>query len=672
MPCSSMLPLLATVVGVLPAYVSAQTYTVRAPSRTVVAVVTRTDARLVLDVRVGGRTVVTAGPIGLDVAGKLDAGRPPRVTRQSRRAARDTIVPAVAEKRSRIPDRYDELRLAMGPSLALVVRAYDDGVAYRLETGFADSITVTSERVAFRFARGDSAWLPLQTCRTEPGIDCFHSSYEENYEHKPLGEMPPDRLAFLPVLVKSAATGGVVLVTESDLWDYPGLWVRTSAAAASREPSLGGTFPAYPLADSVVGGEFKERVVTKRADYIARTAGTRTFPWRVMMVAPTEAAIVENDLVYRLARPQELADASWVKPGKSTEEWITSRLLYGVPFKSGLNTATYRYLIDFAADYKLEYMMFDAGWSDPNDLFARTPEIDMPALVAYANSRGVGIILWNLAMTFDRQMDRALDQYAAWGVKGILVDFMDRDDQQMVRFYERVARAAAKRKLVVNFHGAYKPTGMQRAFPNLLTRESVLGHEYDMWSDRVTPDHALTIPFVRMQAGPMDFEGGSMNNATQKEFRPVYERPLNQGTRTQALAQYVIYDSPLQYLGGSASDYRAFPDFTRVLASVPTTWDETRALQGKVGDYLVLARRSGRDWWVVAMTDWTPRELDVPLDFLPAGGTSYDATVVADGMNADRYAGDYEIRRERARAGDTLHLRLAPGGAYVAHLVAVP
>ena len=643
---------------------SAQTYSVRAPAGRIEAVVTRADARLSLEVRSGGRTIVTAGPLGLGVAGKLDADRMPRVTKQSRRSVRDVIVPGVAEKRSRIPDRYDELRLALGASLALVVRAYDDGVAYRFETKYPDSLTVTNERVAFRFAPADSAWVPLQTCRTDPGVDCFHSSYEENYEHRPLGEMPAARLSFLPVLVKTAATGGVVLVTESDLWDYPGLWVRTSAA---REPTLAGAFAAYPLADSVVGGEFKERVVTKRAPYIARTAGTRTFPWRVMMIAPSEAAIVENDLVYRLARPQILQDVSWVRPGKSTEEWITSRLLYGVPFVSGLNTATYRYLIDFAADYKLGYMMFDAGWSSPDDLFQRNPDIDMPALVAYAKTKGVGIILWNLAMTFDRQMDTALDQYAAWVVKGILVDFMDRDDQQMVRFYERVAREAAKRKLIVNFHGAYKPTGMQRAFPNMLTRESVLGHEYDMWSDRVTPDHALTIPFVRMQAGPMDFEGGSMNNGTQKDFRVVFERPMNQGTRTQALAQYVLYDSPLQYLGGTASDYRAAPDFTRVLAAVPTTWDETRALQGKVGDYLVVARRSGRDWWLAAMTDWTPRELDVPLSFL-ATGARYDATIVADGLNADRYAGDYVIRRDSASAGGTLHLRLAPGGAYVAHL----
>ncbi|HET7457642.1 MAG TPA: glycoside hydrolase family 97 protein [Gemmatimonadaceae bacterium] len=658
------LPPLAAVALAPLALGAQQTYRVRAPSGGVEATVSA-GARLAVEVRVGGAVVVTASPIGLDVVGRLDAARMPRVTRTARRAVRDVIVPAVAEKRSRIPDRYDELRVELGPTLALVVRAYDDGVAYRFETRIADSITVRAEHATFRFAPDDSAYVPLVTCRTDPGVDCFHSSYEENYQHLPLRAIPSDRRSFVPVL--AVARGGTrVLLTESDLWDYPGLWVKGVAGT----PALEAIFPAYPLADSIVGGEFRQRVVTRRADYIARTAGTRTFPWRVMMLASSDAALVENDLVYRLARPQMLADASWVRPGKSTEEWITSRLLWGVPFTSGLNTATYRYMVDFAADYGLEYVMFDAGWSTPENPLERNKDIDLPAVIEYARSKGVGIILWNLALGIDTHMDAALDQYAAWGVKGILVDFMDRDDQPMVRFYERVAREAAKRKMFVNLHGAYKPTGMQRAYPNLLTRESVLGHEYDMWSDRVTPEHALTIPFIRMQAGPMDFEGGDMLNATKKEFRAFNDRPLSQGTRTQALAQYVIYESPLQYLGGSVSDYRADSAFTRVLAAVPTTWDETRAVKGEVGELLVLARRSGRDWWVAAMTSWTPRTVDVPLaSFLPRGSAAtYDATIVADGANADRYAGDRTIDRVTLTAGDTLHMRMAPGGAYVAHL----
>ena len=370
--------------------------------------------------------------------------------------------------------------------------------------------------------------------------------------------------------------GAYVGFTESDLRDYPGLWLRR----VHGEPALAGNFARYPLEEQMFGGEFRQSLVTRRADYLARTPGTRTFPWRVLMVSPDAAGLLGNDLVYRLASPLELQDVSWIRPGQSTEEWITSRLLYGVDFKSGLNTATYRYYIDFAAEYGVEYMMFDAGWSDADDNTKLNPAIDVPGLIAYANSKGVAVLLWNEARALMRNLEEALDRYAAWGARGIMVDFMDRDDQPMLRFQERLAREAAKRRLVVNMHGVAKPTGLQRAFPNLLTREAVLGHEYNMWSERVTPDHALTVPFVRMLAGPMDWEGGAMLNGTQKSFRVIGEQPMSQGTRTQQLAQFVIYDSPLQYLAGTPSDYRAEPEFTRFLSDIPTTWDETRPLQG--------------------------------------------------------------------------------------------
>lgn len=640
----------------------AQSYTVSAPAGGVQALV-RADGRLALEIRMRGRTVLAASPLGMRVEGRLDPDRMPRVTRSARRSVRDTIVPAVPVKRSRIPDRYEELRLQLGPSLAFTVRAYDDGVAYRWETAYRDSLTIRDERATFRFAPRDSAWAQLGSCRQERELDCFHSGYEENYRHVPVGALPAESLAFLPVMVRTAA--GVALITESDLWDYPGMWLQREPGDAGA-PALRARFAGHPAREAVYGTEFKQRMVTAREPWIARTGGTRTFPWRAVLLAPDEARMVENDLVFRLARPQQIADASWVRPGKSTEEWITSRLLHGVPFASGLNTATYRYIIDFAAEYGLEYVMFDAGWSDNDDLGRVTEAMDVPGLVAYAREKGVGIILWNLALTLERQMDEALDRYARWGVKGIMVDFMDRDDQPAVRFYERVAREAAKRRLIVNVHGAFKPTGLERAFPNLLTREAVLGHEFDMWSERVTPDHALTIPFVRMAAGAMDFEGGSMSNATRKDFRVVFERPMNQGTRTQALAQYVVYESPLQYLAASVSDYREHPAFTRVLAGVPTTWDETRVLQGAIGDYLLLARRKGSEWWIAALSDWTPRELAVRLDFLPAG--AYDATIVQDGANAEKYAGDYVIRETGVEGGATLAARLAPGGGWVARV----
>lgn len=635
----------------------AQTFTLSAPDQSLEAVV-QAGRTLTLDVRYRGRTIARTPPLGLEVDGLLRADALPRVSDSARRSVDTTIRPAVPEKRAVIPDRYNELRLSMGPSLAVTFRAYDDGVAYRFETAFPGTITVRSERAGLRLAEADSVYIALNGCPAD--ADCFHGGFEENYTRMPVRGVPGDRLAFLPVLVE---TQGVQFVfTESDLWDYPGLWLR----GVRGQPSLAADFARYPLEEQARGTEFKKLRVTKRADFIARTDGTRTFPWRVFMVASRAASLIENDLVYRLARPIALEDTSWIQPGKSTEEWITSRLLYNVDFVSGLNTATYRHYIDFAAEYGLQYMMFDAGWSDNDDNTKLNPDIDVPGLIAYARSKHVGVILWNEAVALERNLEEALDRYAAWGARGIMCDFTERDDQKMLRFYERVASAAARRQLVVNFHGAFKPTGMQRAFPNLLTREAVLGHEWNMWSERVTPDHALTVPFVRMAAGPFDWEGGSMQNGTQKTFRVVFEQPMNQGTRTQQLAQYVVYESPLQYLAGTPSDYRAAPDFTRELAAVPTTWDETRAIDGAVGDYLVVARRSGDEWYLAAMTDWTARTFEVPLAFLGAG--TYEATIVSDGMNADRYAADYRIDRRQVGPEATLTLRLAPGGGYVARL----
>ncbi len=638
---------------------SAEIFRLRAPTEPLEAVI-RADGKLNLEVRFRGRVVVSTPPIGLEVDGHLRADALPPLSGNTRRKVNEAIRPAVPEKRSVIPDRYNELRLSFGPHLAVTFRVYDDGVAYRFETAIDGEVVVRNESAGLRFANGDTAWMALVTCRTEPGVDCFNSNHEENYQQLKTDAVPAGRLAYLPITVQTA--GAFVAFTDSDVRDYPGLWLRRVPG----EPAFSGDFARYPLEEVVAGGEFKQSLVTKRADFLARTSGRRTLPWRVLMVSPDAAGLLVNDLVYRLASPLELQDVGWIKPGQSTEEWITSRLLHGVDFKSGLNTATYRYYIDFAAEYGMEYMMFDAGWSDPGDNTRLTPEIDVPGLIAYAKTKGVGVLLWNEAHALSRNLEEALDRYAAWGARGIMVDFMDRDDQPMLRFQERVAREAAKRRLVVNLHGVAKPTGLQRAYPNLLTREAVLGHEYNMWSDRVTPDHALTVPFTRMLAGPMDWEGGAMFNGTQKTFRVVGDQPMSQGTRAQQLAQYVVYDSPLQYLAGTPSDYRKEPELGRFLTGIPTTWDETRALQGAIGDYVVVARRKGDTWYVAAMTDWTARKLEAPLSFLAPG--EYTATVVADGVNADRYAADYKIESRTVNPRESLVIELAPGGGYVSRL----
>ncbi|HLA71238.1 MAG TPA: glycoside hydrolase family 97 N-terminal domain-containing protein, partial [Steroidobacteraceae bacterium] len=339
---------------------TAETFRLRAPAEALEAVI-RADDTLTLEVRYRGRTVVRTPAIGLDVDGHLRANALPRLSGNARRKVDETIRPAVPEKRAVIPDRYNELRLSFGPKLAATFRVYDDGVAYRFETAIDGEVIVRNESAGLRLGVDDSLWIALVNCRNEPGVDCFQSSYEENYQQLAAQAVPDGRLGYLPITVQTA--GAYLGFTESDLRDYPGLWLRHVPS----EPALAGDFPRYPLEEKVSGGEFKQSLVTRRADYLARTTGTRTFPWRVMMVSPDAAGLLGNDLVYRLASPLELQDVSWIRPGQSTEEWITSRLLHGVNFTSGLNTATYRYYIDFAAEYGVEYMMFDAGWSDADD-----------------------------------------------------------------------------------------------------------------------------------------------------------------------------------------------------------------------------------------------------------------------------------------------------------------
>jgi alpha-glucosidase len=337
-----------------------------------------------------------------------------------------------------------------------------------------------------------------------------------------------------------------------------------------------------------------------------------------------------------------------------------------VDFESGINTPTYKHYVDFAAEYGIEYIILDEGWSDPADLLKTNPVIDMPELLAHSREKNVGLVLWCVWLTLDRQLQEALDLFEKWGVRGIKVDFMDRDDQKVVNFYEKVAAESAKRELVVDFHGAFKPTGLRREYPNVLTREGVLGLEYNKWSRSVTPEHDLLIPFIRMLSGPMDFTPGAMRNAAEKNFQPVFSEPMSQGTRCHQLAMYVVYESPLQMLSDSPSAYLREPEVMDFLGKVPTVWDETVGLEAKVGDYVVVARKSGEEWYVGAMADWTPRELEIDFGFLGAG--EFKAEVYADGVNAARYASDYTKTSLAIKAGDRLKVKLAPGGGWAARL----
>jgi alpha-glucosidase len=613
-----------------------------------IKVLIQLDKEIFYAVFCDGKEIIIPSPVSLTVEEAGILGRNPRLENFKTRSANEKIMPPIKEKRALVLDRFNEAILRFGGNYSLIFRAYDDGVAYRFATRFKNSVKITAEEVSFRFGADHAVHFPI--------VESFQSSFERNYSDLPLSQITAEKMAFLPVLVDIQG-GPKVAITETDLDDYPGLYVMGS-------PALFGKFAAYPLKEE--SKRDRTLAVAERANYIAETRGTREFPWRVLLFARKDGDLIESDLVYRLSGPTALKDTSWIKPGKVAWDWWNALNLVGVDFESGINTETYKYYIDFASRFGIEYIILDEGWSDPSDLFKINPAVDMDQLLAYGREKNVGLILWCVWLALDRQLEKALDLFAAWGVKGIKVDFMDRDDQKVVNFYKRVAAEAARRKLLVDFHGAFKPTGLRREYPNVVTREGVLGLEYSKWSDKVTPEHDLLIPFIRMLAGPMDFTPGAMRNATKDNFRPVFSEPMSQGTRCHQLAMFVVYESPLQMLCDSPSAYLREPGIMDFLSRVPTVWDETKVLSAKVGDYVAVARKSGEEWYVGVMTDWTPREIEVDLNFLDGG--EYQADIYADGVNASKYAADYLRTKKVVSAGDKLKVKLAPGGGWAARL----
>ncbi|HVV04920.1 MAG TPA: glycoside hydrolase family 97 protein [Puia sp.] len=600
-------------------------------------------------------------------------------THTTRQVAEEITSP-VPEKRIHIPDHYNALTLSFRQPYRLEFRVYDDAVAYRIITLFKDTLTIQKEVARFHFPGNPSAWFPGITKR--PDADIYHTSFEELYPLRKLDSIASGEIAYSPVLVTGIsdlaagssapgitppAPGPRIALTESDLEDYPGMFI-----AGTGTPTLTGDFAPYPLEEKLMPGEYPEAIVTRRANYIARTKGNRTLPWRVLIIADQDKDLPSNDVVYRLASPSRVADPSWIHPGKGTDEWTIDVNLFNVPFRSGVNTASYKYYIDFAKRFGFSRIMMDAGWSDVKDLFKINPAIDMDTLVAYARNAGIKISMWTLSHTLNRQLDSALTQFNKWGVDYIMTDFIDRDDQPTVNFYHIIARACALHHIMIMYHGAFPPKGFNRTWPNAVSREGVLGSEYNIWSDKATPPHDVTLPFTRMLAGSFDYEPGILNNATQKGFRPIPGMVMSQGTRCHQLAMFVVYDNPMQIFSGNPSQGMQEPAFMELLGSIPTTWDDTRILDGKVSEYILTARKKKDSWFIGGMTNWSARDLTLPLDFLAspdfAPGT-YKATICQDGVNADRYAADYTLIKDIfVKSSDTLHLHLAPGGGIVIRL----
>ncbi|MBN2358673.1 MAG: glycoside hydrolase family 97 protein [Deltaproteobacteria bacterium] len=620
-------------------------FTVTSPDgRTVVTVAT--GDRLTYAVARGGQPLILPSEIALRLADGRAIGDRATVSRSSARSQRAIIPRVVWQKASSVLEAYRELTLELENG-SLRVRAYDDGVAYRFGIDAEGEVTVQSEQSGIE--------LPGEPWIYFPREESFFSHNERQYHHAPLCQVTRDQMCSTPALIDTRR-GAHLLVTESDLVDYPGLWLSGTGANALR-----GIFPAHVLEEEHRSD--RDLVPVRRADYLARTGGPRLFPWRLLAIADRDADLLTNELVFLLSRPPQIDDVSWIRPGKAAWDWWNANNVYGVDFRAGINDATYRYYIDFAASHGLEYVILDEGWYRLGDLLSPVPELDLPALAEYGRRKHVGLILWVVWKTLQDQMTPALDLFARWGVRGIKIDFMQRDDQRMVNFYWTVAAEAARRRLLVAFHGSHKPAGINRAYPNVLTSEGVWGLEHAK-TKTVTPGHCVTLPFTRMVAGPMDFTPGAMVNLPAESFRPMYTTPASLGTRCQQLAMYVIYESPLQMLCDSPTNYLREPECLEFLARVPTVWEQTLVLDARVATYLLLARRSGADWYLGAMTDERGRTLAADLSFLGPG--SFGAEIWQDGLNADRHGNDYKKTTRRVTAETTLEVPMAPGGGWVA------
>jgi alpha-glucosidase len=606
--------------------------------------------RIAYDVLLKDKLLMKDSTLSINIDGKT-LGENPQVKSTKKDSADRVLEPAVRQKFAKIRERYNELRLDLDGGYAVTFRAYPEGIAYRIETNLGgENVKVYKEEANFRFAGHYTAFYPEE--------ESFFSHNERKYLPHPLKEIAATKFATLPAVVD--AGGGVkIAVAESGVEDYPGLWLRGTG-----ENGLSATFEPYPLKEQLEKDrDFK---VIEAADYIAVTKGARTFPWRLLGIVEHDADLLTNQLVWLLEKPSQVQDTSWIKPGKVAWDWWNFNNVYGVDFPAGVNTQTYKYYIDFAAKYHLQYIILDEGWYKLGNVLDVAPEINMEELAAYAKQKNVGVILWVVWKSLDDQLIPALDQYAKWGVQGIKVDFMQRNDQLLMNYYYKLSRECAKRKMLVDFHGAQRPASLTRTWPNLISTEGVRGMEWSKWSADAEPKHNVTLPFTRMFLGPMDYTPGAMLNAQKDMFAPIFKRPMALGTRCHQLAMYVVFESPLQMLSDSPSNYMREPEAMEFLAPVPTTWEETKALDGKISEYVAVARRSGSDWYVGAMTDWTARDLEIDLAFLPEGNFMMEA--YQDGVNSERMASDYKKTTTQVNKGKKLKIHLAPGGGFAARI----
>ena len=623
------------------------------------------DGATVLTVNVGngifwslkhkGEEIIAPSAVSLELKGDIILGNNSKIISTDTKEV-DTKINAINYFKSVIHDQYKQLAINFKDDYGLIFRVYNDAAAYRFFTKKKDTLIIKNEEANFNFTNDYRALIPYLTDYRDGKI--FNASFESQYEDQPISEFKKDSLAFLPLLV-DIGNGKKVEILEADLEDYPGMFLNLN------ETGIGfkGVYAPYPLKEERVGINY---IPIERGDYIAKTKGTRDFPWRIIVISEQDKELLNNDIVQKLASPSRIKDESWIEPGQVAWDWWNARNISHVNFRAGINTATYKYYIEFASINNIKYIIMDGGWSDSRDLTKSKPEIDLPEIINYGNDKGVGIILWASWYSLLQQMNEVFQLYSKMGIKGFKIDFIDRDDQKAVASTYEIAEKAAAYHLIVDYHGIFKPTGLQRTYPNVIGYEGVQGLEYAKWSRNNVPRYDVIIPFIRMMAGPMDYTPGAMRNANMDNFRAINSNPMSQGTRCHQLAMYVIFNAPLQMLSDNPTILMKEQESTTFITKVPTTFDETIPLAGKVGEYIAVARRKGNTWYVGAMTNWDARDLTLDFSFLGKG--NYKVVIFKDGINADRDATDYTKEVKKISQGDTLNISLSSGGGWTARI----
>lgn len=568
----------------------------------------------------------------------------------------NTEIRAINYRKAIIPDQYNQLTINFKGDYGLVFRIYNDAVAYRFFTKRKGELVIKHEEANFNFTSDHKAFIPYMWDYRDGKI--FNCSFESLYTEHKISQFRKDSLAFLPLLV-DLGTGKKVVILEADLEDYPGMFLDIN----QQRNGFKGVYAPYPLEEKRAGINL---IPVKRAAYIAKTIGTRNFPWRAVVISEQDKELLDNDIVQKLAAPPRLSDISWVIPGQVSWDWWNTMNISGVDFRAGMNTASYKYFIDFASANKAKYIILDGGWNVRGDLTKARPEINLEELVSYGKQKGIGLILWASWTDILNQMDVAFPFYSNLGIKGLKIDFIDRDDQKAVASTYEIAKKAAEHHLMVDYHGVFKPTGLQRTYPNVVGYEGVKGMENVKWANEDVPRYDVTIPFIRMMAGPMDYTSGAMRNSNKANFRAINNNPMSQGTRCHQLAMYVIFEVPIQMLSDNPTIYMREQESTDFITSVPTVFDQTVPLDGKVGEYVAIARRKGDTWYLGAMTNWTAREIELDFSFL--GDGEYSAVIFRDGINADRDATDYRKEIKSLSKGDKLNIQLSTGGGWAARI----